>query len=184
MDNYVDLSTNLIDKNKSTQLLADHIFSKKLSELNENELVSILMDDVNEKIDIFCALLEILLYGISKLSNNTCNIFDITNYLDDNIHVIKQYFKIMGVNANIVEEDINCEDILLYRDRDDYYCEILPKPPIYFCLKDWCILDYRLCLNKNFVLNNENNIESFSAFFISKSKKIYVLSFSLKITTF
>jgi len=66
----------------------------------------------------------------------------------------------------------------LYRDRNDYYCEILQKPPFFLCYKGWYVLQYRLLVNKKFVYNSMTPLRHFKAFLLNRrDKKIFTINF-------
>lgn len=175
-ENYIDLSQGLENPNNSIYILAKELFNKSKNNLT-SELTSILMDDDTEMIDIFCVLLELVLYGLEILSNGKINIFDLEDHTDDKIYLMKSYLKSGGFDICIKEEIVEDTDVVLYRDRSDYYCEIVQKPPSYLCTSSWCILNYRFILNKKFTFDNTTPIDAFKAFFISNKNKIFVINF-------
>ena len=180
-NNYVDLSS---DDNSSVYKLAQILFSKKEKNLKE-DLSGILIDDTMDVCDVFCCLVELVLYGLDIITEKKDSIFDLVESYDDKCFVIKSYLKSAGFDMN-VEEIFSMElygtDTVLYRDSSDYYCEILKKPPPYMCHPGWYLLNYRLVDNKNFHFNTRTPIEKFKAFFISNNNKIFTINFNLKIT--
>lgn len=175
-EKYIDLSQGLENPNNSIYILAKEIFNKNKKKLT-SDLTNILMDENTETVDIFCVLLELVLYGLEILSNGKINVFDLRDQIDDNIFLMKSYLESSGFDINVEEEIIDSKDAILYRDRSDYYCEIVPKPPSYLCTNSWCILNYKFILNKKFLFHDEMSMDKFKAFFISNEKKIFVINF-------
>lgn len=169
--NPVDLTAD----NNCIKSLADKIFTKKPDNL-ERDLTGILFDDSMEIADLFCMLVELLLYGYDILTSK--NILDLDSSVDDIVYLIKPYFKSFGVEI-IFDEDffVEADRANLYRDRTDYYCEIVSKPPIIMLMDDWTVLDYRLINNKQFVYDKLMPLEKYRAFFINSSKKVLLVWF-------
>ncbi len=181
-ENYIDLSLNEDDPNNSVVKLAKILFDKPAQNLRE-DLVGIFIDDNMENADIFCMLVEMVLYGLNILSRGDYTIFDLSEPDDDIIFTIKSYLNSMGFDMRIDQDFVDDIDntTCLYRDRKDYYCEIVNKPPKYLCpSQDWYVLNYRMILNKKFNFFTTTPLDVFRLFFISKENKIFVLSFSVK----
>jgi len=174
-ENFVDLSQKLDNPNNSIRIFAEYLFAKSSKNLNEN-LAGMLVDDTMEIADIFCMLLELVLYGLNILSSGGYTIFDLDNPFNDIIYTIKSYLKSCGFDLDLKEVYFD-ENIELYRDQNNYYCEIVPKPPSYLCQNDWCVLNYRLINNATFKFASTTPLEKFSTFFISKQKKIFTINF-------
>ena len=178
-ENYIDLSL-INDAPNTTQLLAKIIFSKPKNDLQQN-LTGLLYHDGMEIADLFCMLVELVLYGYDILTNNTNkNLLDIEECTDDILYLIKSYLNSCEFDV-VFSEEFMINDIFLYRDRTDYYCEILRKPPPYFCMKGWYVLDYRMLDNKKFVINND--LATYKAFFITKQKRIFTMKFNYAMRT-
>lgn len=171
-ENYTDLTS---EQNNSIALLAKHLFTKSKNNLT-SDLTGILVDESMDTTDIFCMMIEFILYGLNILTNNNTTIFDLEESTDDIIYTIKSYLKSTGFNIEIHEEFMD-DDVILYRDRSDYYCEILPKPPSYLCHKGWYVLNYRIIDNKKFKRTLNTPLEKFTAFFITKQNKLFVINF-------
>lgn len=105
--------------------------------------------------------------------------FDLVDSTDDLIFSIRSYLKSCGFTIKVDEVFDENLNINLYRDRNDYYCQITEKPPIFlnFSEDPWHILDYRLILNRKFDFNIRTPISTFRAFFINKQKSIFIVSF-------
>lgn len=176
----INNSNNLIEK------LANIIFDKN-GNISNNKITELLFDEQMDSADIFSLLIELILYGLYIVSNGEYTIFDLE--CDDNkiIDILNKGLNTIGFNMIINEErDILAygSDSCLYRDRNDYYCEIVPKPPNIFCfLNDWIIMDYRIIHNKNFYLSRDTNINNLNVFFISKQNKIFLINFTYRIHT-
>lgn len=175
-ENYTDLTRDLTDVNNSIYLLARELFGKTKNDLS-SQLTSILIDESTETIDIFCILLELVLYGLDILTNGQADIFDLKDQTDDIIYKIKSYLKTANFDMSIEEEIVDPNDVALYRDDIRFYCEVVPKPPLYFCAKSWCVLNYRLIINRNFKFTDDTPVTVFKAFFISKDKKVFTINF-------
>lgn len=175
---HVDIAKYVNNPNDSIKVLAEVLFSKSEDKLKDN-LTGILMDEGTEVADVFCMLLELFLYGYGILVEEKYTIFDLVDSTDDLIFSIRSYLKSCGFTIKVDEvfdEDLN---INLYRDRDDYYCQITEKPPDFlnFLADPWNILDYRLILNRKFNFDIRTPISTFRAFFINKQKSIFIVSF-------
>lgn len=161
---------------ESFHILAIYLFSTDIKNL-DTDLTGILLDESMDVVDLFCALVEVVLYGLDILSKEKITLFDLKNDQDELIDNINRYFKSMGFKIQIKEEYF--DDIsALYRDNNNYYCEILPKPPSYLCIKGWYVLQYRLINNPRFSFTKNTNLNEFKAFFITKQNKIFTLRFN------
>ena len=56
----------------------------------------------------------------------------------------------MEVHEIFIDED----DPILYRDHNDYYCEIVPKPSVHLCFPGWYVLSNRIINNNKFIIHN------------------------------
>lgn len=171
-ENCIDLTNDSSDHIKS---LANILFNKSIKDLGLNGL---LVDDMTEPADIFCMLVELVLYGIDILTNTTSNIFELDDPNCELIGTVNKYLKTTGfymeINEDFVEDNIVC----LYRDRNDYYFEILGKPPFYLCINDgWYVGNYRMAQNINFKFTKNTDLAKFKAFFVTHNKKIFVITF-------
>lgn len=171
-ENYIDLTK---EDNVVSQF-ADMLFNKPKNNLGE-DLFGILFDESMEPIDVFCTLIELVLYGINILTKNQYDLFKLDEPTDDMVYIIKTYLKSTGFDIEIHEEIIETNEINLYRDRDDYYCHITKRPAEFLCFKGWYVLNYRIIDNKKFQFNSMTPLEKFKAFFISNNKKIFTFSF-------
>ena len=179
-DNYVDLSEGLDDPNESVKLFAGHLFNKDYRYLSK-DMCGLLLDITKTPVaDIFCILLELFLYGFDIKTKQSKTIFDLTESTDDLIYDLRPYIKSIGFILTVDEifDDVN---INLYRDRDDYYCQVARKPPPFmdFSLEKWNVLDYRLIPNRKFEYDNQTGLTAFNAFFINKQKRIFIISFGI-----
>lgn len=174
---HVDIAKYVDNPNDSIKVLAEVLFSKSEDKLKDN-LTGILMESA-EVADVFCMLLELFLYGYGILVEEKYTIFDLVDSTDDLIFSIRSYLKSCGFTIKVDEVFDENLNINLYRDRNDYYCQITEKPPIFlnFSEDPWHILDYRLILNRKFDFNIRTPISTFRAFFINKQKSIFIVSF-------
>lgn len=171
-ENYVTLA----EDNSSVRLFADFLFSKKIDDLG-GHLSGLLFDDGIELLDAFCMLLEIVLYGFDKFDKN---IFELDDQCDDFIYDIKKYLRSMGFDMSIDEVFHFLDNVNLFADKNDYYCQITPKPHPFFCTNDWFVSNHRLVINRNFV-STDTSLNQYYAYFVSKSKKIFSIRFILLI---
>jgi len=176
LENYKDLSKDLDNPNDSILHLADIVFSKSKRNLDQN-LTGILVDETMETADIFCMLLELILHGINILSDGKNTFFDIDESTDDIIYTIKYYLRSLGFDMEFHEFFTEEENITLYRERVDYYYEIVPKPPPYLCTNEWIVLSYRMINNANFTFDHNTTLDMFHAFYITNQKQIFTISF-------
>lgn len=171
-ENYIDLGQNLENPNDSVKYLADILFNKPLSKLDQ-DLTGLLLDDNMDVADLFCMLVELTLYGINILSEGKVNIFDLNDSNNDFIAIVQSYLKSLGFQFSIHDEPITDT---LYRDRVDYYCEIVPRPPLYLCHTGWYVLNYRLLDNKKFCFDHLTSLDKFSLLFMT-NKKLFTIRY-------
>jgi hypothetical protein len=188
IDNFCtnEVSTDTeFDPNDSVLEFAKILFGK--SEKNIfHDLHGVIFDDQMDVSEVFCMLINLVLYGIDILvnqkgkNNQNYTIFDFEDSTDDIIYTIKSYLKSTGFNmtvrTEITEDDNN--NYYLYRDRTDLFCEIVPKPPIYLCYKGWYVLNYRIIENNKFKYFNMTPLDEFKAFFKSKNNTIFIINFN------
>jgi len=174
-ENYTDLTDH---GNDSVKMFADVLFSKPIDDLPKDS-TGILFDESMEMIDVHGALTELFLMGFDWLGNNK-TLFDLVVSYDDIIFDLNKYFDTIGVKI-VVNEVFNfMENVNLYRDRDDYFCEITRKPPPFLQPTGFYVNDYRIITNPNF--NHLNfPIEQLVTFFINKNKTIFRIHFEFKI---
>uniref|UniRef100_A0A6C0LQM1 Uncharacterized protein n=1 Tax=viral metagenome TaxID=1070528 RepID=A0A6C0LQM1_9ZZZZ len=177
-ENYIDLTKGLESTNDSIYLLANRIFNQKLNNLDSN-LSYIFIDDM-EVADLFCALIELTLYGLNILIDGA-QIFNLHDITDDIINVIKSYLKSTGFKMNINEIETD-ELNNLYGDNNDYYCRIMNKPQSFLHEhKNWVILDYHILVNPKFNFTSHTKLENFVAFFMNKDNKIFTITYNFLI---
>lgn len=179
-NNPVDLTLQMENENEndSVRLLAETIFSKSERHvLSQN--FGILMNEDAEPADMFCMILELFLYGFDIISGKK-SILNLIDSTDDFVYKMKTYLKSIGIKLTVYEifdEDVN---INLYRDRDDYYCNVTSKPPDFLHnTGGWHVLDYRILNNRKFKFDGTTPLVDFKAFFINRSKRICTVSFDL-----
>ncbi len=179
-ENFTDLASGLENQNDSVLLLADKLFGIPYTKINDHKF-GIIIDPTMESADIFTMLMEILLCGVKIITQNKCSLFDLTDSTDDLVYQIKSYFKCIGYEMTVKEEfidSIDDKDTSLFRDKNDYFYEVLPKPPAYFARKeDWYVGNYKITINPNFKFVPATPVENFYLFFISKNNKIYTIRF-------
>ena len=167
--NYVDLAKS--NPNDCVKIFANILFSKPVNDLSK-DLTGIVIDESMEIIDCFCMLIELVLYGINILTNGQNEIFDLVDVFDPMVDLIKKYIKSMGFDLILREElFFDKDEIYLYRDRDDYYCQVTNRPPELLCYDSWYVLNYKLITNKKFSFDQNSSLDIFKAFFISSSIK-------------
>lgn len=175
-NNPIDLTNCQADPNNSIHEFAKILFNRSKKNLDLN-LSGLLIDDTMETADIFCMLMELMLFGLDILTDGKYVFFDLISSCDDIIYTLKNYLKSAGFDIKIHEICVAEDEICLYRDRDDYYCEMVPKPPPYLCHPGWYVLSYRLIDNDKFEFTKTTSLEKFKAFFISKQNRIFTITF-------
>lgn len=166
-ENYVTLA----EDNSSVKMFANILFSKKISNLND-DLSGLLFEEGMEIADLFCMLLELMLYGFDKFDRN---LFELDDQCDDFIYDIKKYLKSIGFDMSVDEVFHFLDNVNLYSDRDDYYCQITPKPHVFFSTDDWKISNYRFITNNQYRCGDV--LKDYYAYFISTDKKIFSIRF-------
>ena len=174
-ENCTDLTPN---GNDSLRLFAKILFDKSENNLNI-DLSGLIFDDSMNIIDVFCMLVELTLYGFDILSNGK-SILELEEAYDDIIFTIKSYLKSTGFDMDLRE--IFMEEPELYRDTQEYFCEILTAPPYYMRFPGWYVLSYRLIENNKFseLTDTRLSLEILQVFFISKQNKLFTISFKFK----
>jgi hypothetical protein len=196
--NPIDLTSQEVSQTERVRLMAEHVFSTK----DTSDLYGVICNEDMQPLDMFNMLIELLIYGMNYL-NSTKTLFmmsseffvdhdgelspdndelDNVNLIDGELHDvindIHSHLKSMGFKVDITETQSSNIKNNLYRDRDDWYYEIVPKPE----LECWCppndfyVLKYRMISNKWFNARN-GNLSDYQAFFISDQKKIFVIKF-------
>lgn len=171
-DNSIDLTSQ---QNDSVKTLAEMLFNKRVQNL-ENNLSGLILDQSMCQDDLFCMLTELFLYGFDILKGGS-DIFSMNNPVEE-IEIVRPYLKSCGFDINVLE-DFSSESVNLYRDRSDYFYQIVKKPPPSLCFHGWYVLGYRLIENRKYIFNNNIPFESLKSFFISKDKKIYTINFRI-----
>jgi hypothetical protein len=70
----------------------------------------------------------------------------------------------------------------LYYERSDYFCVIVPNPPMDSAYLSqhktgWYVLNYRMFQNKKFKYDETSLLETFYAYFKNKENRIFRISF-------
>lgn len=158
--NYIDLT---VEQNDSIKSLARHIFSKATRNLNR-DLTGVLLDESMDIADLYCALLELMLYGLDMLAG--VKLFDLMNVYDDIVFTLRDYFKTMGFDV-VMDE--------VAEVGEDGYCVIVDN-----LLNDrgWIVLDYYwMKVNQLFVFDRATPLEKFKAYVVTREGKVFVVSF-------
>lgn len=164
------------DCNDSIKKFAEILFSKNEKDLG-NDISALILEEDMEGVDLFCMLIELVLYGLDILTEGSATIFNIKDEFDEMIDVIRKYLKKnIGIDMELKEEFVEPDEINLYRDKDNYYCQITQKPPPFLCYPGWYIMDYRFLTNQKFIFNSGTALNNFEAFFISK-RRIFTIKF-------
>lgn len=180
----INLSDQTVTENpnETIKLFADQLYAKDSRYLSTDRC-GMLLDENTTAEDLFCIGLELILYGYGKFSKT--ELFSIDSTSDDVIYQIRPYLRSVGIVLNI-EEDFSYDstNINSYRDRSDYYCQIgTPPPPFIDLATDpWDILSYRITLNRKFAVTDTTTLADFKAYFVSKTKQIFTISFSLDLS--
>lgn len=123
------MNNNIIDlenEHNSAKIIASRLFEHNL---DENNYFAILMKECNID-DAAIFILEVVLYGISILSNDMITIFDIDNvdnefigkinkYLNK-IHFMMKIIKINEINDSYLSEIISIEDAMKFGKKEYY----------------------------------------------------------------
>ncbi|MEM3062414.1 MAG: hypothetical protein QW303_02560 [Nitrososphaerota archaeon] len=176
--NYIDL-TQQENSNDSVKQLAYILFKKPVDKLDQ-ELTGILLDERMETADIFCMLVELVLYGLDILSDGRDQIFSLNEPSDDGVCLIKAYLRSAGFDIEI-REDIFSDKSISQNNRDDYYCEIIGESSS--SREEWHILRYRIRVNDRFRFTKNTPLEKFGALFTSSNNKIFIVNFKYVIRT-
>lgn len=174
-ENYTDLTSH---GNDSIKMFADVLFSKSINDLPK-DLTGILFDESMEMVDVHGALTVLFLLGYDWLSNDS-ELFDLKTSYDDILFDLNKYFNLIGVKIVVNEVFDFTENVNLYRDRNDYFCEITRKPPPFLQPDGFYVNEYRIITNGKFDFQNKP-IEQFIIFFINKNKTIFKIHFEFKI---
>jgi hypothetical protein len=176
-ENYIDITHY---HNDSVRIFAERLFNKSKKILN-NDLYRILVDNHMSAVEMFSMLVEIVLYGMDILTSGNYGWLNVTDSTSDIIYDIKKYVETIGFDIIVHEIILPEHEIPLYRDRTDYYCQILPKPPPFLCRGTWNILMYRIIENTHFkYIDNVTPIDDFSALIITHSKQVFTIKFSIR----
>jgi hypothetical protein len=140
--------------------LAEILFSKNVNNLDNSR---VLLEYGSDVADIFCMIIDLILNGIQILSGNKYTLFDLDDLNDEIVIVMKKYIQSIGFILDL-HQDIQCQD---------FYIELFPKqcPDV---INSWHDI-YGVMFNKNF--QHHNKLENYKLMFVSKSCKIYYISF-------
>lgn len=178
VENQLSNPTNLTNNgNDSIKIFAEILFKKSENKLRE-DLSGLIFDESMDVADLFCMLLELVLYGYDILENKS--IFKLENDYDDIVFTIKSYLKSVGFDMELTEKYLDNEAVS-YRESKEYFYEILPKPPSYLCVSGWYVLNYRIIENKQHTYYPTTPLEHMHAFFISERNKVFTISFKFKV---
>jgi len=178
-DNAVDLGEIVDSPNDTVRLFANALYSKDSRYLSTDRCV-MLLDEGTTAEDLFCIMTELVLYGLDHFSHS---LFDITSTSDDLIYQIRPYLRSVGIVLT-VDEVFDCDNINMYRDRSDYYCNIGSQPPPFIdnSTDPWDILTYRMTLNRRFVVTPETALSDMCAYFVTKTRQLFTISFGLDLS--
>ena len=177
LENPTDLAHNLDNPNDSVIELAKILFNKSKNYLNY-DLSGAIFDESMDVADVFCMLVELVLYGLDILSKGKTTIFNFEDSLDDIIYTIKSYLKSIGFDMIVINRESNDNNnIFSYHDSEYLFCEIVPKPPVYLCYDGWYVLNYCMINNNKFNYSKTTPLDTFKAFFVADNKQIFTISF-------
>lgn len=171
MENYTDLTT---DTDNSAKKMATILFSQDVNVLKEN-ISRIIPSEGMDIQDLFCMLIEILLYGIDMKTGGEYTLMDMDDSSTEIIDKISEYFKSIGFKISMEKKDNM--DISEYRNTDDYYCEITDLPISLIGKNSWCVLRYMIIYNH--MCNIEKDINKMKTLFVTSDKKIYTIQFEI-----
>lgn len=165
--------TNL-ETEQSVRILSEIIFNKSYENCAPDKNL-IMSDPTVSTADLFLTLLEIFLHGFDMFTQK--QIFTLTDSTADVIYKIKKCLSSAYFSVKIDEVFDTDLDPHLYRDRSDYYCQIVRKPPNnLISINHQYVLDYRLIPNPKFEI--DTCLSEFKAFFINDERRIFIVSFN------
>lgn len=173
-NNLVDLTEGLEHENNSVDLLADKIFSIAYDDLDRNNYRIMMQNDLRVE-DMFFMYMEILLYGVNRLTQGA-TIFDLQESTDEIVYVLKKYFKVIGIELHVHE--VHIDNVNEYRRSTEVFCELFSPPPenISPFLRENLVQGYRVRLGNHYT--NKNSLKDMFAIFLSKKRKLFNFSFS------
>ncbi len=174
VENQMDNAVDITDDPDQVAILAQSIFTKSVHSL-DNNLTGLLLDESMDQLDIHAMLIEIILYGWNII--NVKSIFETEYFSYDTVELIKKYLKSCNIEM-IVDEIPFINDINLYRNESDYYCEILPKSPSHFGKNEWCVLNYRMNINPKFIREANDNLDKYYSIIAINNDKIFSIKFN------
>ena len=110
---YTDSDYKIVDlipetgENSDIRNLAELIFSVPPGQLDNIEN-KIDVDQSMDVLDLYCLILDIILFGVDILTNGSFQIFDIDDTSCDMIKLVSKYVKSMGFNM-ILQKDAECD---------------------------------------------------------------------------
>lgn len=173
--NQIDLTIKS-DNNSNSRKMAEIIFNKNSNHL-ENDLTRMIPSEEMDIEDMFCMLLEILLYGINILTGGYFQLMDISDDTKEMIEIVSKYFVSLGYNIILEKKEIENNRPCLYRDRDDYYCEVTNRPPELLMVTGWFVLRYRIIKNMKFI--KQTKLDDMSVMVITKNLSVYTIKFEI-----
>src|SRR5690349_10381754 len=102
-ENYTDLTQGRENTNDSIMEFAKILFNKSKKNLDQ-DLTGILSDETMITADVFCMIVELVLYGVDILTDSKYNIFQLKESTDDLIYDLKSYLKSSGFTMEVHEE--------------------------------------------------------------------------------
>lgn len=171
-ENFIDLTVNDKGDNNSVFEFSKILFSKYKNNL-DIDFSGILTDEYMQTVDIFCMIIELILYGIDFLSNKQIMIFDLES-TDDLFYDLKKYLQSCGFDFKVSETFFDKKPIL-YRETNNYFIEILPCPSKFLRVTGWYLLNYRLIENNKIKNHATLKLKDYKAFYINKNNKIITI---------
>lgn len=155
-ENCVDLTNG-----DSAKELAQHLFSQDYDTLDKY-LTRIIVDDMDAS-DLFCFLIEVLLYGIDIITHNNHTIIDFDDDSIEYMNIISKYMSSMGFKVNINKDNNRTRGHCVITNHKDY--------------SDWHVLDYAIVVDPS--LDNTCNISDMEALFVNHKRDVYVVRFEI-----
>lgn len=162
---------DLTNESSPALIVAQYIFSQSPEQLPHNSAGLFIDADSMQIGDVFCFLLEVLLYGVNILTNRCATIFNLESMTDDIIVTIKGYMKMLGFSLTVEE----------FLDKPtNSYCTIYDDTAaIDFSSNSWVVLNYLIVQDPQIVRATQSNVplSNFVAEFTNTRGSYFTIKF-------
>lgn len=157
--------------NGSIESLASIVFNKPLNQIQNNTYALLFLS--NRTVDMYSMLLELILRGITILTQETASTDNPAVIDMEILSTVRSYLKAFQFELCIDRIEVDPRDACLYRDRSDMMCEILPLPPPHLRNPDTLIIgNYWIFEYSAFVFSNLSKLSDFRAFYINPDRTL------------